>query len=374
MAQTEKWYSDRGVQLELSSNEKRLQVDKQLVTVGGLDSSKADKILGYKHLVLAMGARSMTAQDLSLVNSEAKNVFSIREVREAEQLVNLAESGTIKKMVVVGGGFIGMEASAAFAGWPGIDVTLVFPDSNKLLDKLFPGPIAKVFEAHLVARGVKIHRGSVKSLKRSEQDSALVHTVVLSNGDEIETDALIIAVGAKLNSEIAQDCLEQASSRTGGIVVNRSFQTNYDTVYAIGDLAALDGKRFESVDFCRASAKRAAESIAAGGQTLKTSWAYLPHFYSRLFEYTANPVIFKFYGDSSVGRGVVVEEFGNLKKATQCGPDEEMPPFGAMWYKDGAVNGILLCNASEDQYKHARQAIVDGVTVAAYTKVVQQFT
>jgi len=360
--QTPEWYSEHNIDLMLSTKAVELNAASQQVKVEGGDGAKT---LSYKKLVLATGARALTPKDIKMENPDLGNVFTIREEEETHALVNkLEELGDkVKRLVIVGGGYIGMETACAFVGW-GFEVAMVFPEDT-LMSRLFPDEVGRIFENYLTARGVTVMSGKmVSGLVPSSADSNLVGGVKTKGGETIEGDVVIFGVGSRLNGELFKSAgLETGKDRVGGVAVNGDFQSSDANIYAIGDIAAMNGgsNRYEHVDFCRKSAAQCGTAIASGNS--QGDFSYLPYFYSRLFEYTDLPTVFQFYGDSSTDQGQKIHLIGQAEAAKDCPSTEKLPTFGAVWYQPGGtIKGVMLCNASPEQYDQAKQTVLDAKT------------
>lgn len=353
--QTVEWYADKGIALMLGTTATALDLADKTLTVAGADGAPEE--LTYGKLVLATGAKALTPADIRMENPYLGNVFSIREEKEALAMVSALEALDGGEVVIVGGGYIGMETAAAFVGW-GFNVTIVFPEDT-IMTRLFPKRVAKVFMNYFEAKGVKMCSGSsVKGLAPNADDASVVGGVKLGSGEVLPADAVIFGVGARVNASLGQGELDAGEGRLGGYAVEGdSFLTSDPSVYAIGDIAAIDGKkRFEHVDFCRKSAAQAARDIAGKPSTFE----YLPYFYSRVFEYTDTPLIFQFYGDSDTSAGQSVETFGDLDGALKTPGSASVPEFGAAWIDPATkvIKGVMLCNASQERYAAARDAVL----------------
>lgn len=358
--QLPEWYEKHNINLMTNTKAVALNADKGEITLGN------SKKVSYDKLVLATGAKALTPADIGMNNPDLGNVFTIREEESALEMVDSLEANqdSIKSLVIVGGGYIGMETAAAFSGW-GFEVTIVLPGEH-LMHRLFPEAVSEVFENYFKAKGINVQTGSaVTGLVPSNKDSKLVGGVKLESGDVIEAEAVIFGVGARVDTSLAEDAIEKGEGRTGGYAVNGSFRTSRSNIFAIGDIAAVNGtQRFEHVDFCRKSAAQAAKAIVEDADV--PDMDYLPYFYSRLFEYTETPLIFQFYGDSDTSSDrISVEIFGDLKGALKTTANEKVPMFGAAWVDtsaDNAVRGMMCCNGSSDQYDAAKQAVLEGAT------------
>jgi NADH oxidase (H2O2-forming) len=184
--------------------------------------------IGYERLVLATGSRPVMPP---IPGFELEGVFAIvKDVGYLSELQKWLENA--KDVVVIGGGFIGIELGDEINKAGEKKVTVVEMLSHCLMlayDEEFCVEMEQVLES----RGVAIHTG-VK-VERMAGDGR-VEKVALSDGTEIEADTVVVGVGAVANVDLAK----QAGLRiglTGGIRVDRTMRTSDENVYACGDCA-----------------------------------------------------------------------------------------------------------------------------------------
>ncbi len=152
----------------------------------------------YKKLILALG--SVPTKPSWLKGVDTKNVFTIP--KNKVYLDAMVESmKELKKIIVVGAGFIGVEVSDEL-NKNGFDVTLVELEET-ILSKAFDTEFGKIAEEHLIERGVKIITG--KGISEINAEAGLVKSITLSTGDTIDADAVILSMGYRPNTEILKD-------------------------------------------------------------------------------------------------------------------------------------------------------------------------
>lgn len=181
----------------------------------------------YDTLVLATGASSIVPP---LPGVDHDNVFTVRNVRNADAIRSYIEQHDPKTATIVGGGFIGLEMAEQLT-YRGIQVTLVerLPQVMPPLDR----DMAERVADHLKDKGVELLLGeSVTAFNGTER----VTEVALESGKSIATDLVILSVGVKPNTKLAQQ-IGVEMGQTGAIAVNRKMQTNLTDVYAVGDVA-----------------------------------------------------------------------------------------------------------------------------------------
>jgi len=334
--QTPEWYAEKGISF-VNGKATAVDLSSKLVKVG-------EDAIEYEKLILATGTRALRVSQFGVKGDDLANVCYLREEKDAAELVQAMEAlGGSGKVVVVGGGYIGLECAAALSGW-GAEVTMVFPEAH-CMSRLFNPELAAWLEEQYAARGIKLLKGDSVTEFVGE---GKVKGVTLKSGGSLECNLAVVGVGAVPNVEFC-DGLKMAER---GFAVNADMQTSDPNVYAVGDVAAfpLYGgvARCEHVDHAR---KSAAQAVKAAMGLSPEPYMYLPYFYTRIFEYTDAPIIFNFFGDQS----------GNCTVSKRAEKS-----IGAIWEKDGKVVGALLMGSpgpsGEDMAK-LKQLVLDSPEV-----------
>ena len=209
--------------------------DIKLLLAEATDIDREGKVLhttegdvGYERLIVATGSRPAMP---SIPGCDLDGVYAV--VKDVEYLSKLQQRlETVEDVVIIGGGFIGIELGDEInkAGDKNVTIIEMLPHCLALAyDEEFCIEMEKVLES----RGLNIRTSS-----RVEKiaGNGKVEKVVLSNGDEIKADIVILAIGAVANVDVAR----KAGLRiglTGGIAVDRTMQTSDANIYACGDCA-----------------------------------------------------------------------------------------------------------------------------------------
>ncbi len=178
--------------------------------------------LAYDKLALATGSR---ARPLNLPGANRSNVFLLRTIADVESIRPHCAAG--KRVVVVGGGFIGLEATAILVK-RGLKVT-VLEGLPRVLARVTVPEISSFFE--------RVHREAGVDLRTGAQVEALegepnVTHVVLGDGTRVETDFIVVGIGIVPNSELAQ---EAGLAVDNGIIVDEYTRTSDPDIVAAGD-------------------------------------------------------------------------------------------------------------------------------------------
>ncbi len=185
--------------------------------------TKNGKKFSYGKLVLATGSLPFTPP---IKGVELKNVFSVKDHPDILSILEVI--GQVRRAVVVGAGFIGLEMVNAFYN-RGIDVFLVERERSCL-----PGSLSEDFSClvkkELEERGVRLFLG--KTLVEIKGEGK-VERCVLDDDAVIDADIVVLCVGVRPDVSLAQKTGIGFSKR--GITVNEYFETNIKDIYAMGD-------------------------------------------------------------------------------------------------------------------------------------------
>uniref|UniRef100_A0A1D1Y3E5 monodehydroascorbate reductase (NADH) n=1 Tax=Anthurium amnicola TaxID=1678845 RepID=A0A1D1Y3E5_9ARAE len=325
------WYTEKGIELILSTEIVKADLaSKALISAAGA-------IFKYDTLIIATGSTVIRLSDFGVQGADAKGIFYLREIDDADKLVEAIRAKKGGKVVIVGGGYIGLELGAALR-INDLDVTMVYPEPW-CMPRLFTSGIAAFYEGYYANKGIKIIKGTV-AVGFDSNANGDVTAVKLKDGRVLEADIVVVGVGGRPLITLVKGQIEEEK---GGIKTDGFFKTSIPGVYAVGDVATFPMKlygemrRVEHVDHARKSAEQAVKAIKAGeGVGSVEEYDYLPFFYSRAFDLS-----WQFYGDN-VGDTVL---FGDNN------PSSEKPKFGSYWIKDGKVVGAFLEAGTPDENK-----------------------
>jgi 3-phenylpropionate/trans-cinnamate dioxygenase ferredoxin reductase subunit len=243
------FYDQQNIQLILGVRATSLDRDAKTVTL------EDGRTLRYDWLILATGSR---ARPLPLPGADLKGVLSLRSAADAEELK--AALGPGKRLAVIGGGYIGLEAAASGRAL-GADVVVVEKEP-RLLARVACETLSNFFQRYHAARGVAFELGVTPVA--FEGEGGRVKGVRLADGRLIACDEALVGVGVIRNDELAKGAGLECSD---GVVVDRHARTSDPAVFAIGDvtlrpLSPYDAKvRLECVANALEQAKQAAAAI-----------------------------------------------------------------------------------------------------------------
>lgn len=230
----------------------------------------------YDILVLATGARPIIPPIPGI--DKARNVFPLRTAADVNTIRNSVTTHSAQEVVVIGGGYIGLETAASLRKI-GLDVT-VLEREERVLQRVTAPKMSAFFQELHAENSVKILTG--KHVIAIETDNAL-NEVVCADGTRYSADIVIVGVGIRVNLELAE---ETGLSIENGIQVDATAKTNDNAIYAIGDCTFHHNPhydryvRLESVQNAVDQAKIAAAAIC-GKQPIYDS---IPWFWSDQYD------------------------------------------------------------------------------------------
>ncbi|WP_297892679.1 FAD-dependent oxidoreductase [uncultured Desulfovibrio sp.] len=193
-------------------------------------SGKEEK-LPYDKLVLATGASPRVPP---IDGKDLKNVLSLTRLEAAGAIRAACQEGKVSEAVIVGGGFIGLEAAVALADMWGVKVSVV-----EMMDQILPGVLSQPLSL-MAANDCLTHKVDVftsEKVLRLEGENGTV-TKVVTDKREIPAQLVIFAAGFIPNGQLAKDAgLEVAPF--GAVVVDEHMRTTDPSIYAGGDCVAI---------------------------------------------------------------------------------------------------------------------------------------
>jgi len=243
-------------------NTEATAVDRKAKTVAYTDhATGATGTVAYDKLILCTGA---TPRRPPIPGMDLDGVCGLSEMKDADNLRELRDSGKVKNAVIVGGGLIGIEVCEALAeSGINVDVVEMLPQLLLFLD----WELAKLVEGHVASKGVTVHteNGVAEFLGENGQ----ITGVKLSDGTVIPCDMAVVSIGVVPNSKLARDAGLEIGA-TGAIAVNEHMRTSDPDIYAAGDCVEIPhrvtGKKVFAPygDLANLEARVAADNMVLG--------------------------------------------------------------------------------------------------------------
>lgn len=220
------------VDVRINSEAVAINTDEKTVKIYEKQSGKT-YTESYDKLILSPGAEPIKP---NIEGIESDKVFTLRNIPDTLKIKGFIDENHPKSVVVVGGGYIGVEMAENLKN-AGLDVTIIELGDHLIAPLDFD--MAADVQQYLKENGVKLILGNgVKAIE--DKESCL--GITLNNGF-ITADMLIMSVGVRPETGLAKSCGIETNMR-GSIVVNSHMQTNIADIYAVGD--AIEVKDFVS--------------------------------------------------------------------------------------------------------------------------------
>ena len=308
------FYDDPDIDVRLNTRVTNIDTSAKSVT----DSS--GQVTKYENLVIATGAR---VRKLDLPGSDLPGVHYLRNIQDVTAMQSRMQKRA--RMVIIGGGYIGLEVAAVAAG-AGLQVSVV-EMAERVMSRVVSEQVSNFYQEEHRKHGVDL-RLATELAGFSGGES--IKQVDLSDGSAIEADLVLIGIGVVPNVELAESAGIYVDN---GIRVDDRCRTSVENVYAVGDCTNhpnnLLGRqlRLESVHNALEQAKTAASNIC--GDDLE--YAQVPWFWSDQYDLKLQIAGISDGYDRTVMRG-----------------DPADRSFSCLYLKDGRLIAIDSINAPRD--------------------------
>jgi 3-phenylpropionate/trans-cinnamate dioxygenase ferredoxin reductase component len=293
--------------------------------------------IGYGQLVWATGGdpRKLTCPGAGL-----PGVHAVRNRADVDAIIGALK--TVQRIVVIGGGYIGLEAAAVLSKLD-YEVTLL-EALPRILARVAGEDLSNFFEAEHRAHGITVHTGAAVVGLRGEDH---VTGAELASGEILAADLVIVGVGI---IPCVEPLLVAGAEGGNGVLVDGQCRTSLPDVFALGDCAAHTNSfaegaviRLESVQNANDMAAIVAKAIC--GQDV--AYAATPWFWSNQYDLKLQTVGLSAEYDEAVLRG-----------------DPSTRSFSVVYLKGGKVIALDCVNNVRD-YSHGRRLVELGVSVEA---------
>jgi nitrite reductase (NADH) large subunit len=243
------WYTDNHITLH--AGKKVVEVDRIKRVVRAEDGTEE----AYDRLLMCTGSNPFI---LPVPGKELQGVIAYRDIADTNAMIDA--SVKYKKAVVIGGGLLGLEAANGLM-LRGMEVTVVHV-MPWLMERQLDDVAGKLLQKSLEDRGLKFMMGA-QTQELTGNEEGRVKSIKFKDGTEVATDLVVMAVGIRPNTQLAESMRLHCSK---GIVVNDTMQTVTDArIYSVGECAAHRGIAYGLVAPLFEQAKVAANHLAQYG-------------------------------------------------------------------------------------------------------------
>lgn len=324
-------YEKSGIDLRLGQRIEAIDRDQKCVSVE--DGSQID----YDALVLATGAR---ARKLTFDNASLPGVCYLRDMHDVDRIREAVSADG--NAVIIGGGYIGLEAAASLRAL-GMQVT-VLEAMDRVLQRVTSEPVSSFF--------TRVHREEGVDIRERCQVTALIggdsiEGVQLASGEQIDANLVVIGIGVLPNVELA---VSAGLKIDNGISIDEFARTDDPTIYAIGDCASFVHSRYdrsmrlESVQNANDLALTAVKSMLGQPE----AYVSVPWFWSDQYDIKLQIVGLADGADEVIIRGDAMRGRS----------------FSVLYLRDKQLLAVDAINSPRD-FVHGKKLILSGDTLNA---------
>jgi nitrite reductase (NADH) large subunit len=237
------WWRERGVTLKYGCVATEIDVGRREIKV------ENDESVPFSRLVLATGSSALR---LNVPGADLAGVHTFRDSRDVDRLLSLAAKK--RRVVVVGGGLLGLEAAYGLAK-AGAPVTLIHL-MDRLMERQLDAPAAALLKTLVERKGIEIVLNANTARIHGE---SCVEGLELTDGRVIDADAVIFAAGIRPNVALARDAGVPVNR---GIVVDDHLETGTPDIFALGECAEHRGTCYGLVEPAYEQARILARHLA----------------------------------------------------------------------------------------------------------------
>ena len=291
--------------------------------------------VGYGSLIWAAGGKP---RELPCGGHHLAGIHTVRTRADADRM--LSELDGVERVVVIGGGYIGLEAAAVLTKF-GKHVT-VLEAMDRVLARVAGEPLSRFYEAEHRAHGVIVRLGeTVVSIEGEDK----VTGVKLADGEVVPADMVIVGIGI---IAAVEPLLAAGAEGGNGVLVDAQCRTSLPDVYAVGDCALHSNRfaegaviRLESVQNANDQATCAVKTILG----MDAAYEAVPWFWSNQYDLKLQTVGLSIGYDDVVVRG-----------------DPGARSFSVVYLRGGRVIALDCVNATKD-YVGGKRLVVEGLSV-----------
>jgi NADPH-dependent 2,4-dienoyl-CoA reductase/sulfur reductase-like enzyme len=293
--------------------------------------------LRFENLVIATGSRVRT------LNIPGKHLGNVRYLRSLTDSKAIRErESSVKRAVVIGGGFIAMEVASVLAQKQ-IDTTMVLPE-DRIWKRFFTPQMSQVFEAYFTARGVRFAKNVAVEAFLGDD---VVTAAKLADGSVLPCELVVAGVGVRPAIEFLQGSGVEVDD---GVTVNEYLETSAAGIFAAGDVANYPDlifkkrRRAEHWDNAVSQGQHCGHMLMGGRKPFR----HVPYFFSDVFDLS-----YEFWGDPADSDQVIYR--GELTGSK----------FSVWWLRQRTLVAAFVMGRPDEEREAAPQWIESSQRVLA---------
>lgn len=323
----DEWWDEQRIELRTRTSVMKLDTAAREATLSN------GQVVSYDTALVATGAN---VRRLNVEGAELEGIHYLRTLGNADHIRADADG---KKVVLIGGSYIGCEVAASLTASDHAECAIVMQE-DVTLERGFGTTAGRWLQERLEEHGVKVHGGD--ALERFEGADGRVTHVVTRNGLRLEADCVVIGAGVAPDVMLARAAGLTLDDERGGVLCDARLRTSAPGVWAAGDVASYESRpngrriRVEHWDVAFNHGKTAALNML--GQEVEHD--VVPYFFSDLADWAS----LEYVGPAAAWDREIVR--GSLDEGA----------FSVWYLADGRVEGALSIGRSDD-LDHARRLI-----------------
>lgn len=329
----ENWYEDKNIDILLSKIVENIDTENNTVR---LDDGKE---IEYEKLLIGTGSRPFIPP---ITGKFKEGVFALRTIKDLHYIQKYLRK--CKKVTVIGGGLLGLEAAWALKELDK-EVSIV-EFAPYLLPRQLDKEISKKLEEKLIEEGFEVYLDSQAEEILGEGKA---NGIKLNRNRDIATDAILISSGIRPNLDLVRDT---SISYDKGIIVNEKLKTNIDNIYAAGDVVEINNM---VLGLWTASNEQG--KIAGGNMTGKDLEYVQPKIFTNLQ-----------IGGVKLFSAGVINDFHKVYEYK----DKENHIHHKIYTKEGKIQGVILFGDLKEM-NNLRNAVVSKKNIDEYLKANNMF-
>ncbi|MDF7774934.1 FAD-dependent oxidoreductase [Sphingomonas sp. AOB5] len=290
--------------------------------------------IGYGSLIWATGGKP---RELPCGGHHLTGIHTVRTRADADLM--LSELDGVQKVVVIGGGYIGLEAAAVLTKF-GKHVT-VLEALDRVLARVAGEPLSRFYEAEHRAHGVDVRLGVQVACIEGEDK---VTGVKLADGSVVPADMVIVGIGIV---PAVQPLIDAGATGGNGVAVDGQCRTSLPDIYAVGDCAHHANRFADGADIRLESVQNANDQATVAVKTIlgqEVAYDAVPWFWSNQYDLKLQTVGLSIGYDQIVVRG-----------------DPAARSFSVIYLKGGKVIALDCVNMAKD-YVQGKKLVVEGLS------------
>ncbi len=240
----------KGAKVHMETRVESVDFENKIVHAVDKDGNKIDQ--PYDKVILATGSVPVNP---NIEGKDLENVQFVKLFQNAQEVIDKVENPEIKKISVVGAGYIGVELAEAFARL-GKEVTMI-DVADTVLSTYYDEEFTDLMKQNLKDNGIKLAFN--ETVEKIIGDTKV--TAIQTDKNTYEADMVVLAIGFKPNNTLGKDDLELF--KNGAYLVNKNQETSVKDVYAVGDCATVYDNSIQDTNYIALATNAVRSGIVA---------------------------------------------------------------------------------------------------------------